>query len=71
MVKNYLFTMKSSDPRRLRKMLKEMKKRIGAESMEDCIVKLALRLYPDLVARYYPIAIEMIVVQKERKDKLG
>jgi len=68
MVKNYLFTLKSADPKRLRKLLKELKQRMKAESMEDCIVNLARQLYPDVVARYYPLRLELIVVQN-RKEK--
>ena len=69
MVKNYLFTMKSSNPKRLRKLLRELKERTKAESIEDCIVNLARQLYPDVVARYYPLRLELIVVQKEKKSQ--
>ena len=54
MVKNYLFTMKSNNPRLLRKMLKEVMIRLGVETMEDTIIELVYRLFPAIAIKYYP-----------------
>ena len=61
--KTGLFTMRSENPRQLRRLLNEVKSRLGVKMMEDAIIELVRREFPDIVMRYFPHKMKIEVIK--------
>ena len=61
MVKNELFTMKVKDARIFRRMLREVKREMRVNSLEDAIIMMVRLLFPSIAIKYFPIKLTPII----------
>ena len=64
MVKNYKYEIRVSN-KEFKNMINEIRKRVGANSIEDTLVKVFRFVFPDIVIKYYPFRLKPITVGGE------